>query len=104
VAATLNGIGTRFQGTRWLPDGTYITTEWFVFFFVPLIPLRSVRVLEASAAWGGIGYTGQSLKIQPVPLDKGMVLRVYGWIVGGIAGVILLPRLAEWIDLPRLLY
>src|SRR5262245_20240386 len=42
---TLNGIGTRFYGKRDLrPDGSYITTEWVTFAYVPLVPFRSFRV------------------------------------------------------------
>ena len=82
MAFTLNGIGTRYQGVRWLPDGTYVTTKWFVLLYVPLVPLGSFRVLEASAAWGSVAYSGQSMRVQKVPLDRGMVLRVYGWVVG----------------------
>ncbi len=45
MAYTLNGIGTTFYGQRdFLADGTHITTEWLVFLYVPLIPLRSLRV------------------------------------------------------------
>jgi hypothetical protein len=45
MAGTFNGIGTKFYGQRdFRADATYITTEWFVFCFIPLIPLRSLRV------------------------------------------------------------
>jgi hypothetical protein len=30
MAFTLNGFGTKYHGTRWMPDGTYITTKWVV--------------------------------------------------------------------------
>lgn len=44
-AFTLNGIGTTFYGQRdFRKDGSYTTTEWLVFFYVPLIPIRSLRV------------------------------------------------------------
>ncbi len=45
MPSTLNGIGTKFYGQRdFSPDGSYITTEWFVFIYIPLIPLKSLRV------------------------------------------------------------
>ena len=25
-------------------DGSYVTTEWFVFFYFPIVPIRSLRV------------------------------------------------------------
>jgi hypothetical protein len=93
VAFTLNGIGTRYQGHRWLPDGTYITTKWFVVVWVPVIPLGSVRVLQASSAYGSLALSGQSLSVQKVPLDTGMVLRVYAWIAGVIVVLALLSTI-----------
>ena len=45
MAYTFNGMGTTFYGQRdFRVDGTHITTEWLVCFYVPLIPLRSLRV------------------------------------------------------------
>jgi len=45
MAYMFNGMGTTFYGKRdFRADGTYLTTEWFVFLFVPLVPLRSLRV------------------------------------------------------------
>jgi hypothetical protein len=44
MAQTFNGIGTTFYGEReFRADGSYLTTEWIVFFYVPLIPIRSLR-------------------------------------------------------------
>jgi len=41
----LNGIGTTLYGERdFSRDGSYTTTEWLVFFYVPVIPIRSLRV------------------------------------------------------------
>ena len=45
MAFTYNGIGKMLYGQRdFLADGSFITTEWFVVLFVPVIPLRSLRV------------------------------------------------------------
>ncbi len=45
MAFTLNGIGTRWYGRRdFRTDGTYVTTEWFVVLYVPIVPLRSLRM------------------------------------------------------------
>jgi hypothetical protein len=45
MAYTLNGIGTTFYGQRdFRADGTFITTEWLVLVYFPLIPFRSLRV------------------------------------------------------------
>ena len=51
---TYNGFGTTLYGERdYLPDGSYITTKWIVFMWVPLIPIRSLRV-----KWKGMDTTG----------------------------------------------
>jgi len=83
MAFSLNGFGTRHFGARWQPDGTYITTKWVVFCFVPIIPLGSVRVL--SGALGGhnpfaLGFS--SGKVVAAPLDIGMVAWTYAWEIG----------------------
>jgi len=50
MAFTFQGIGTRFYGQReFKADGSYITTKWFVFLYVPIIPLRSFRVVDQGA-------------------------------------------------------
>jgi hypothetical protein len=82
MAFSFNGFGTRYFGARWEPEGTYIT-KWAVFFFVPVLPLGSVRVLE-----GGIGGHDPfalgfgSAKVVEVPLDVRMVALTYAWEVG----------------------
>jgi hypothetical protein len=48
MAALIQGFGTTFIGKRdFWPDGSYVTTEWMVAFFFPLVPLRSLRVKPA---------------------------------------------------------
>jgi hypothetical protein len=104
MAFTLNGFGTRYQGTRWLPDGTYITTKWFVLMWVPLIPLGSSRVLDVTAAWAGVGYSGRHMTVQPVPLDLWMVLRTYVAVVSGFGAIIGMRWFADWINLSKILF
>jgi hypothetical protein len=46
---TLNGIGTRYYGQRDFGlDETYTTTEWVTILYVPIVPIRSLRVRK----WG----------------------------------------------------
>jgi hypothetical protein len=41
-----NGIGTMFMGQRdFRPDGSYVTTEFFVILLFPVMPLKSYRVI-----------------------------------------------------------
>jgi len=47
---TFYGTGTMLIGERdYAADGSYLTTEWFVIFCLPLLPLRSLRVIPAGA-------------------------------------------------------
>ena len=47
MAYTFQGIGTTFLGKReFRSDGSYVTTEWVVFLYIPLLPICSKRVIE----------------------------------------------------------
>jgi hypothetical protein len=42
---TLNGIGSGYYGKRdFRSDGSFVTTEWLSFLYVPILPFRSLRV------------------------------------------------------------
>ena len=44
---TINGIGTKLYGKKSISaDGSYQTIKWFVFLHLPIIPLKTYRVLE----------------------------------------------------------
>ncbi len=48
---TFNGIGTKYYGKReFEPDESYVTTEWITLLYVPLLPIRSLRVIRNPAA------------------------------------------------------
>lgn len=45
VGRSVNGTGTRVYGKRdFRTDGSFVTTKWITFLWIPLIPLRSMRV------------------------------------------------------------
>jgi len=47
MSASLNGFGTGFYGQRdFHSDGSYITTEWVFAAYLPIIPLRSHRLIR----------------------------------------------------------
>jgi hypothetical protein len=100
MALSLNGCGTRYLGCRWQPDGTYITTKWITFFFLPLVPLNSVRVIEGGIGTNSpIGFALGSAKAIPVPLDLRLVAQVYVWeIVAALFLTIGVPMLNRLID------
>ncbi|MFO0725909.1 MAG: hypothetical protein U1E65_19145 [Myxococcota bacterium] len=51
MPVTINGIGTKYYGAAdQRPDGSFVTTEWFVIVGVPIWPLRSTRLIRAPHA------------------------------------------------------
>lgn len=44
----INGMGTTTYGKRdFLADGSFVTTKWIVFLWIPVLPLSSMRVRSA---------------------------------------------------------
>jgi hypothetical protein len=71
---SFNGIGTKYYGSRdFSEDGSYITTEWFIILFVPVVPLRSFRVSPIKKRWFG----SQEYWAWKVPLCKPQVRNTY---------------------------
>lgn len=96
--STFNGIGTKYYGSRTLPDGTFTTTKWFVIFFVSIFPLGSVRILAAGYPYAAVGYSTQTLKYQKVPLDLKMVIGLYLWFAAGIVGLFIFKMVFDRLD------
>jgi lipopolysaccharide export LptBFGC system permease protein LptF len=76
----VNGIGTTYYGASdRQPDGSFVTTEWFILFSVPLIPLRSVRVRYRGESSRRGSTTKHYDIIDKAPLDSKHVLHAYAW-------------------------
>jgi hypothetical protein len=85
MAFAFNGFGTKYYGTRLRPDGALVTTKWIVLFFVPIIPLGTVRIIEGDLGQNNPLPTGMSLssaKTTNEPLDLRMVAWTYACEVG----------------------
>lgn len=84
--STFNGIGTMYYGRDdpW-PDGSYVTTEWVVVFWIPLYPTGSFRVTckdyKPKSFLLGSKTTYEEV---PVPLNRKQVIKAYA-IVAAIA-------------------
>ncbi len=82
---TINGCGTKYYGRRdQESDGSYITTEWIVFLFLPVIPIGSYRVQLLKSALMSSEY-----HIWRVPLQWRQILNVYladALLLGLLAG------------------
>lgn len=84
---TFNGIGTTFYGARdFALDGSYTTTEWFTFLYIPIIPLRSLRIRSLDSGKYFVVYSSQRYAIysKSRPNLK-QVLFIYGWCAAIIA-------------------
>jgi hypothetical protein len=92
MSFTFQGIGTTFYGQRdFRTDGSFVTTEWAVIFGIPIVPLRSLRVVEggSSSAFVGILYEKQSYAVlekhwpnwKQVVYTYGYISLLVGWVV-----------------------
>lgn len=85
---TLNGCGTKYYGRREMaPNGSYITTEWIVLAYIPLIPVGSFQVLPTGES--SYYIVGRSTKylVQRVSFNWKQIRNTYITVIG-IAGVL----------------
>jgi hypothetical protein len=99
---TINGIGTKPYGKReFRPDGSYLTTRWIVFCWLPLIPLNTLRVRVLGSGRSIIGFPEWSTSYEVLGASRPnaqQVLSVYGF-VGGLflLGELVHNRLFSWV-------
>ncbi len=117
IAQSFNSFGTRLYGKRsFRPDGSFVTTLWIAVAWIPLIPLRSVRVIDNGPGGATIlpGWSRSYLVLSKSRPDLQQVFNVYGFLlllpVGGMlldsihAGSnVALAALALWACLPWVL-
>jgi hypothetical protein len=78
-----NGTGTRFYGERVDPEQEgWVTTQWVTVFYIPIVPLRSLRISFDSSAMGILYHSTNYHVLERLPLQWGQVIRVYGFLVG----------------------
>ncbi|MBE9141500.1 hypothetical protein IQ254_30660, partial [Nodosilinea sp. LEGE 07088] len=88
---TLNGIGTTYYGKRdCTADGSYVTTEWMVFLYLPVLPIGSYRVMPTEQGANLIFYYSTKYTVKQVPLCWPQVRSGY-IVTGSILGVLMAP-------------
>ena len=95
---SINGIGTSLYGKSELEsDGSYVATKWFVFIFLPIVPLGSYRVMrgETSASMTAlVGLPGANTQYEMVsiPLNWKQIGQTYLAVLGAfvIIGIVTL--------------
>lgn len=79
MANTFNGIGSTYYGqSQFEPDGSFVTTKWFVIGFAPLIPLASARLQYLGSS--GIPFLSRSSSyelIEELPIAWLQVLKTW---------------------------
>lgn len=89
------GCGTRFYGvTNRQPDGSFVTTEWFSLFYIPLVPIQSYQVIHLGNMpdFEGtvLATTSDYSILKCLNLDYRHVLMVYGFMLSFIIVLVLL--------------
>ena len=95
LAETFNGFGTMIYGKRNPePDGSFLTTKWVVCFWIPLIPLRSLRVKYVGAGertfWPG--WSRKYLVLAESKPDVKQIISVYSFLVFFVLGLWILDE------------
>ena len=79
MPSSFNGTGTMYYGQRESgPDGSYVTTEWITVAWIPLIPLKSYRVLPNGDGKNFVVYQSKDYSVRQVPLNGEQIRNVYG--------------------------
>src|SRR5271165_1543903 len=90
---TFNGCGTRYYGNRDTgPDGSFVTTEWITFVYLPIFPIRSMRVLPQGKSTNAIVYHSQQYQTGRVPLSWIQVRNVYAFVLPIFAAILYFNR------------
>jgi hypothetical protein len=96
MPASLNGCGTTYYGSRdFHHDGSYITTEWIVFAYIPIFPLASFRVLPVGGDRDYLVFRSQNFSSQKIPLCLRQVRNTYLILLAIILSFVLLLLLAS---------
>jgi len=79
---TYNGFGTKYYGEAdHHPDGSFITTEWITAAYIPLIPLRSYRLVHSGNPFEDSFACVTFAVLDELPLIWSQVLRVYSFLL-----------------------
>jgi hypothetical protein len=86
MAFVVHGIGTMAYGERdYWPDGSFVTTEWFVVAWLPIVPLCSKRISYSRNSDYATYDTGGYWVYETMAVDRKQALFVYGWFAAVLA-------------------
>jgi hypothetical protein len=106
MAFTFRGIGTMHYGKReFRADGSFVTTLWFVFLYLPVIPLKSLRLLPTGESKYYVLRRSQVHQlVEKTKPNRSQVLSVYAWFAVELA-IFITAKVEEsrWIAVPGVL-
>jgi hypothetical protein len=76
------GWGTKFYcSSEKQSDGSFITTQWFTVFYIPLVPIQSYRIIMGASDYKWRGYTSTSTRyfeiLEIKKIQRKHLLKVY---------------------------
>src|SRR4051812_48958896 len=80
---TFKGFGTKYYGDAdRRPDGSFVTTEWVVAAYAPLLPLRTVRICRDPANDVNIIVLRSDayIVLERIPLSWAQVIKTYAFV------------------------
>jgi len=92
VSQSINGFGTGIYGKRdFYPDGSFLTTKWIILFWLPIIPLKSVRLLQSgprcTSGSFGVGWSTEYAVLTETRPNSKQVLFVYGFLLAAFLSI-----------------
>ncbi len=102
------GIGTQFHGKRdFLPDGSYLTTEWCIILYVPIFPFKSYRVIDKGSSYSFHLFYDKEIHtwsiIRKLPTNAKQTLYIYAYTYGLIPMLLIIARSGIFESLPGML-
>lgn len=96
----LNGVGTTLLGvSEAAPDGTKTATVWFTFLFLPIIPLRRLRVAFVPQEGSGFAF----VEVERTQLSVPEILQTLLFCYIVIPVVAVVPALPAFKEIGRAL-
>ena|ERR1700722_13394667 len=91
MGLVFHGIGTMAYGQRdYWPDGSFVTTEWFVLAYVPIIPICSKRIsYTRNSDYATYDRSGGYFVYETTAVDRKQAVYVYLWLASVIAPLLI---------------
>ena len=90
MAFVIHGIGVMTYGEReYWPDGSFVTTEWFVLGWIPIIPLGSKRIAYTrNSDYATYDASGGYWVFETMGVNRKQALFVYLWFVSILGPIV----------------